>query len=49
MIYRALYGVPPFGPMRDSIDQEFVDDLLGSYVETGYVKQMDTSQILYFH
>ena len=49
MIYRALYGTPPFGPLWDSIDQQSVEDLLGAYVETGYVKQMDTSQILYFY
>ncbi len=49
MIYRALYGTPPFGPMWNSIDQQYVEDLLGSYVETGYIKQMDSSQILYFN
>ena len=49
MIYRALYGTPPFGPMWDAIDQQYAEDMLGSYVETGYIKQMDTSQILYFN
>ncbi len=49
MIYRALYGTLPFGPMCDTIDQQYVEDMLGSYVEAGYIKQVDTSQILYFN
>ena len=49
MIFRALYGSSPLGLMQNSIDQQSVEDLLGSYVETGCVKQTDTSQILYFY
>lgn len=48
MIYRAIYGELPSTPMRSSISQSYVDNLLGDYAYTAdFVDAIPPAQIHY--
>lgn len=48
MIYRALYGTIPTKPLSTSIDQDYINRLLGDYVQTGTIPLRDASAMKYF-
>ncbi|MBO5295451.1 MAG: hypothetical protein J6B71_09450 [Clostridia bacterium] len=49
MIYRALYGSLPTNALASSIDQSYVNELLGDYVQTGSIPLRDADAVKYFH
>ena len=47
MIYRAIYGEIPNVDLNNSIYQEFVDNILGDYSNTGRIPTVDFEAIIY--
>ena len=49
MIYRAMYGELPEAPMQISINQSYIDSILGDYAYVGDGKAFDDDKITYLN
>ncbi len=49
MIYRAIYGELPTEPMQSSINQSYIDSILGNYAYVGDARIVDEDAITYLN
>jgi len=49
MIYRAIYGELPKKAIQNSINQSYVDSILGDYAYKGDIEIIDNSKIIYIN